>query len=627
MVKRRTVLVWVVCLSAAVPAGQSFSQPARPPDATATNIVERFHVNWRSIIYEKTLYNPAIPPEQRDYQRTERLEISCKVELPDPNLVLKTCPDAVIDRIMDNQGKEVDISQWQFRPTPMYWENPQSHSRRMSSMMANLQARRRDKAEYNSLDVDLDAGLLERVQGDIGEVKGHFHALVAESIEYVDVPFEPDDNWLRLTPDVEIKVIEARNTGSTYLFEVEQRPKFPPEMSFVRVGDSLPRRMVIGRQILGPRAAVGSGGEGSSGLIDGKGRGVGRAEKIRYIIAVNPSHRAVPFELKDIPLAAIEGAKDSKPRSPYPTADEVQREQRLAELRFDPKVAKCFKVRWHSITYTRTLDHPAASAKAQDPHASEKLFIRCEAEILDPKLIVATCDVPIIEQVTDSKNLATDIRRPQSHSDRMDYKTLQYRPEISPPTPLIQLEGKARTALGLPLQNRHQPILSSELQPVRMEIQLDPGLVGRGRKEIGCIKGYFAALTAKSFEHVEIPFRPDRRWIPLTSDVAVQISRAEHISSDAHFDIRQRGPARDRMTRLQVGDRLSSGVVVDRYFIGANPIPGNHISYVQSRYLPGLISGSGSTGNQTEKIDYLIATGPSHQKIPFELDHIPLPEP
>jgi len=460
------------------------------------------------------------------------------------------------------------------------------------------------------------------------------------------VPFKANDNWVRLTPDVEIRVLEARNEASMYQYNIEQRPENVPYLVGVRVGDYLPGRLVVGRQCVVQRGAVGASGGGGEGRIGGKGSGIGRAERIRYIIAVNPAHHTVPFELEHIPLAVLSGPTPSQARSSNRTArlpviqhlqnrarkekkNEAEKMREQAKLEFNTKVAKCFKVSWHSITYSKTLYNPAVSAKGRDQKVSESLSVSCEAEILDPKLVVGTCKKPIIEQVTDSKGRDTDISRAQPRSSRMYmyYDTPRYRPSrtLTPPSPLAQLEGKA-SALKLPLRPRHRLQRSMELQPVRMGIKLDPGLLGQGQREIGRVKGYFHALIAESFEHVEVPFKANDKWVRLTSDVEIQVHKAWHTGSAARFDIRQRGRG-TRARRLHVEDRLSGGIVVDREFIGAGGQPDT--PFRGRRSLPGPIGGPGryNIGRRIEKIDYLIAVGPSHHRIPFEFEHIPLPGP
>lgn len=607
-------------------------------------VADRLNVRWCSIAYKKTLYNPAIPPENRGQKTRESLLLLCEIEIPEPGLVLSASPKAIVEKITDSQGRDVDVGMEPSRSTPMYMENPLSAMRRTFLGTVRLPAGQRTKPEQNPLQVELDAGLRKRVRGEIGRLKGHFHALIAESLEFVEVPFKPNDNWVRLTPDVEIRVREARNEASMYQFNIEQRPENVHHLGGVRVGDYLPGRLVVARQCVVQRGAAGAGGGGGEGRIGGSGSGTGRAERIRYTIAVNPAHHTIPFELEHIPLSVFAGSTPSQARSSNRGArlpviqhlqnmarkekkNEAQKMREQPKLKFNTKGAELFNVRWRSITYSKTLYNPAASAKGRDQRVSESLTVSCEAEILDPKLVVGTCDKPIIEQVTDSMGRDTDISRAQPRSDRMYYTTPRYRPSrtLTPPLPLAQLEGKARSALKLPLRARRPLQLRAELQPVRMGIKLEPGLLGQGQQKIGRVKGYFHALIAKSFEHVEVPFEANDKWVRLTSDVEIQVHKAWHTGTAARYDIKQRRRAGTRARRLHVEDRLPGGIVVVREFIGAGGQPDTPVR--GGRSLPGPIGGSGShdKGHRIEKIDYLIAVGPSHHRIPFEFEHIPLP--
>ena len=70
------------------------------------------------------------------------------------------------------------------------------------------------------MQIELDARLSRQPENEIGRVKGHFYALVAESLEYVEVPFEQSDDWVRLTPDMEIRVGRASCQKSQYTLSV-----------------------------------------------------------------------------------------------------------------------------------------------------------------------------------------------------------------------------------------------------------------------------------------------------------------------------------------------------------------------------------------------------------------------
>jgi len=586
-------------------------------------VVESLNINWRSIEYEKTLYNPAFTSSKQRWPKAESLSLSFEIEKLDSGLILSACPDAVIERITDSRGNDIESGPFSSGSSLMYVHIPRFNG-------GFMPVERPSGPELPSLRVRLDAGLLEQIKGEIG-LKGHFYALIAESLEYVELPFKPDNKWVSLTPDAEIRVREARNEASMYHFHIEQRPEIVLRLANIHIGDPLPSRLIVVRQTIVQTGTAGVGGEGSGGGtgIGEKGSGIGKAEKIRYTIAVNPAHQIIPFEIKRIPLSEIAEPVPSQARSLNRTKlTPVKRMLQQTEPQFDKKVADCFKVDWSSIAYSKTLRNSTFSTNSKYQEVSEKLILRCEAKILNPKLIIGTCDVPVIEQITDGKGRDTDSGRAQPRSNRMYYNSLQYQPSLIPtlPSSLIYWEGRARLALGLTLKARHRTKRASVLQPVHLGIQLDPGLIRKYTGEIGDVRGYFHALTAESFKHIEVPFKPDNKWVRLTSDVEIQVHKAWHTGTMARFDIGQRGPTGNRAHELYVGDSLPDGIVVERQFIGKDsPL---EMPYKFGRSLPGPIGGAGShdMGQQVEKIDYLIATSPKHNRIPFEVEHIPLPK-
>jgi len=643
MPNRRIIFVSVVYLSMVVFTAQTLSQtvstnlPAKLPYAedleSGSKVADGLNVRWRSLEYTKTLYNPAFTSNKQGQSKAESLSLSCKVDMPEPELVLGTCNDSVIEQITDSQGRDVEIGNIPSRSIFVYRDRPRF---RVSRMYVGLDG----GPEPTPLRVELDCGLYKRVSGDFG-LKGHFYALIAESFEYVDLPFEPNDNWLSITSDVEIRVREARNEALRYRFEIEQRPENVRQAFGMRVGDPLPSRFVVDRQIIVQKSSVGAGGSSSSGSIGGSGSGTGRAEIIRYKIAVNPTHQAIPFELEHIPLSILSSqapsqASDSKPTSTAPVKQSMQkitrRDTRIkargmpeqAEPQFDKKIARLFETQWSSITCTKMLYNPEVSAKGRNQSVSESLSVYCKSEILDPRLIIGTCDRPVIEQVTDVQGRDTRISMSQP-AWNMFYSTLQYGMNFAPPSRLVQWEGKARTALGLPLKARHRAIRTNELQPVDIGIQLDPGLLARG--EIGCIKGYFHVLTAKTLKHVKVPFKSSDKWVRLTGDVEIQLKEVSQKGLSARYEIKQRGQANERRHQLLVGDILPDEIVVGRQFIeadGRTSAPRG----MGGRPLPERVSVGGSIGGRLiDKIDFQIAFGPTQYKIPFEIENIPLPKP
>jgi len=156
--------------------------------------------------------------------------------------------------------------------------------------------------------VELDIGLRKRAGGEISRVEGYFYALTAESFEHIEVPFEPNDNWVRLSPDLEIQVREAQSTESSYRYRIGTRRQRGVSTQRLSVGDFLPGRFVLAQQLIGQDGKTTRHYGGSRSLpahVGGSGSGSGsvdRIEKIRYVIAVNPTHHKIPFELEHIPL-------------------------------------------------------------------------------------------------------------------------------------------------------------------------------------------------------------------------------------------------------------------------------------------------------------------------------------
>lgn len=659
MAKRRVILALAVCSSLAAFAGQTLPQTrspnrtAEPTGAGAARVggkaVEGLNVCWSSITYKKTLHNPAVPPEDRGSTAPESLSLSCQIEMSDARRLLGIATDPAVEKITDSQGKNVEMGQGQSQPAGRYFEDPlMKRWLAFSQNTARSAGGAGDNARRIAPQLDLDAGLRERVGGKIGLLKGHYIGLLAESIEYIDVPFRPDDHWVRLTDDVEIRVVKALNVPSMHHYEIEQRPEIALSSDKVYVGDPLPYRLVVGRQIIAHNNTGVSGGSGE-GRIGGRGSGLGRAEGIRFVIAVNPAHVRIPFEFRHVPLSAPAEPTPSRMGASKRTARlpvmehlrsraltgkryEADKMRKQAKLASQVKHGRYYDVDWHSITYTLNLYNPAVLEKDY----AQKLSVLCDAKILDPDLVLGTCDAPIIERITDGSGRDTDISRAEPRPDRMCYRSPGYRPNrtVTPPSTLAQLEAKARLAMGLPLLARHRPKRGSELQPVRMVIQLDPGLMGQGQREIGRIEGYFHALTTESYKHVEVPFKPSNKWVRLTSDVEIQVAKAWHDGVKYRCDIKERSKAQIRPGRLHVDDPLPDGIVVEQRFTGPDVPPKRRPIVGGGRSLPRRAGGNGSVGYtvqnidcRIETIDYLIAVNPAHHRIPFEFEHIPLPNP
>ena len=127
-----------------------------------------------------------------------------------------------------------------------------------------------------------------------------------------------------MTDDVAIQVREARNTisGSTtrYNFDIREDQTAKRGIDRLSVGNYLPEKLVIGRQFINaggkpsdPSMVFGflPAHVGGSGSHSGSW-GTSPIEKIRFLIAINPKHCKIPFELKDIPLPNPESKEEKE---------------------------------------------------------------------------------------------------------------------------------------------------------------------------------------------------------------------------------------------------------------------------------------------------------------------------
>jgi hypothetical protein len=299
------------------------------------------------------------------------------------------------------------------------------------------------------------------------------------------------------------------------------------------------------------------------------------------------------------------------------------------EAKIDAKTSKRFKVNWSSIRYHTSLSIQRTSPKKQE--ATNRLHLLCEIEILDPDLVLGTTREGVMTQLTDpnGQNIPATSPLVRRGSMHMRYEGLQYRRRyVRPPQPNRWL-SRIQSALKLPKRPQPRPEWINELQPSRMQVQLDAELSKLTGGEIKRMEGHFYALTAESIEHIYVPFKPNENWVRLTPDVEIKVTEAWCKNSSYHLrtEARPRGGASSRPYTIET--YLPNRIVVHRQLIG----PKGKIIQDSGGYrrlpahMSGSSSGSGGDYGQVEKIRYIIAVNPTHYKIPFEFEHIPLPKP
>lgn len=336
MVRLRWKIISVIFIISTVVSGESNET------VFDKKLIKNFEINWESMDYDKRVsrYNLNVSSNQQRARADENLTLRCTVEIKDPNLVFGISRKGILTEMTGGKKQKIEIDQEQ--------SMSQQHPMRRSMEMAyeGLRYHRRytqppqvpkwqawiykylkipqkpfrpqlvDELQPPRIRFELDLALLDQSGGKIRSLKGHYYVLMAESIDHIEVPFEPNDTWVRLTDDLEIQVLEAEckvsGSGVKYSYEIEENRSGTRRMHRISAADYLPQKMVMGRQFIGRDgkqrhrslgimripAHVGGRGSGSSSSPTG----ISPIEKIRFLIAVDPKHCKIPFELKNIPL-------------------------------------------------------------------------------------------------------------------------------------------------------------------------------------------------------------------------------------------------------------------------------------------------------------------------------------
>jgi len=321
-ISRITVIV-IITLSIGLSAAQSESK-AKSKDEK--KIEDNFEVSWTRISYTKTVsLSNTDGSEDQDQDVSERMSLSCEVEMLDPNFVLGVSRAPVIEEMTDDKGGKIEIDTGSSSSFQMRYEAPRYDRRYVSPIKTakwktavrsalrlppkeSSQPRWVEQIRPVRMQIDLNVGLGEKAPEKIGRVKGYFYALIAESYEYVDVPFKKSDKWIRLTPDVEVQITDAWCKGSSYRISTKGRPEGGRSIHSLSAETYLPARLVMDRQLVGPDNELVRRHRSPflpyhvGGNSSGSGSNMGQIKKIRYVIAVNPAHYEIPFVLENIPL-------------------------------------------------------------------------------------------------------------------------------------------------------------------------------------------------------------------------------------------------------------------------------------------------------------------------------------
>ncbi len=293
------------------------------------NLAKQFKVEWSTLRYQKSvsMKNPAVHENQSGpAERNESLTLSCQIHVLKPDRILGICSTPTVSALAPNEvtiKNNASRSRFQSRYEPLRYkprfDRPESPSKIRTTMRSLLHLPQEPPPrpelvmtlEPSTIQIELGTAVLGPSVQEIAAVEGTFHVLEAESIAEIEIPFEPNENWIPVIDDLEILIKEAQSTPSSYRYRIDTRSPNSQGRRMsrrdIQVGSVLPERILIGQEFISEEGEpvhrsrshslpvhVGGSGSGSGGK--------GPVTRIRYRIGVNPQHREIPFRLKSIPL-------------------------------------------------------------------------------------------------------------------------------------------------------------------------------------------------------------------------------------------------------------------------------------------------------------------------------------
>ncbi len=294
----------------------------------------------------------------------------------------------------------------------------------------------------------------------------------------------------------------------------------------------------------------------------------------------------------------------------------------------DQKTASYFTVKPLQVQYNEIIQIVDLDVSPAKPRVQEHLSLYCRVDIRDPNHVLGTYPGGEITRVTTSDGRNIDITSPRPFRQRLIYDRLQYQDRAIPPPAESRFRKFMRSTLRLPAGARFLPQSVSELLPGQASFWLDPELLRQTGSELLCVKGFFYALVAESIEQVDVPFEPNSMWVRLTPEKEVRLRDVSRTGATISFSVETRPPDNRPPDRLAAGDPLPNRLVTGLEFVPENgkPIPRRQSGPV----LRGIGGPGGSPPSQTgtiKAIRFVIAVHPTHCRIPFELQHVPLPDP
>lgn len=295
-------------------------------------LADLVEANWINIEYTKNVLisNPRLPIKKQTYKFTDGLYLSCEIDIKDPNIIIGTCDKGIVTELTDKHGRKIDLIQKPPDISMMLYSSPDYKERyiqpakipRWQKILLSIpgvtkktQTKQKHVFEIqpNKMYIELNTRVIEKSGGKIKSLKGYFHVLSARGLDYIDIPFEPNSNWVYLTPDMQIQIFDAQCTQSgpriSYNYEIKQRWRKGKYLPCIGVSSKLPSRIVTGYQLIDTngKTVYFSKRERLPADLDERRSvvslsNIGPIEKFQFVVGVNVTHRRIPFEFINISM-------------------------------------------------------------------------------------------------------------------------------------------------------------------------------------------------------------------------------------------------------------------------------------------------------------------------------------
>lgn len=331
----------------------------------------------------------------------QQLRLKCDIHIPPDSQILGLSHRGVVTQFESEEGRTIPIADAVRNSTHKFVYRPRT-------------AEDAGKPTTSRMTLEFGARLLRPESRKVNRIRGHFYALTANSARYVDIPFRPSEEWVRLTPDWEIQVEYATSMREHFGWDTEARrqstkSKQIPVAFWALNQDDIPfdTRCLFRlpfREYRGPRG----------GTMWPRRMKWEYVRTVRYLIADDPKYHEIPFEFKNISLGAMSGE--------------------------EAKLARQIRIRYIPASATRR------------PGRDSRLY--CEVHISDPSRIIAVSRYGVLTQVNGSEHT-------YSYPSENRYEALSFR---------SSRKTIRTTRWGEPTQLR----VLEELYPLRIGLALDP---------------------------------------------------------------------------------------------------------------------------------------------------------